>query len=507
MVKDFRMVRGALIGLALILAQGCSDNPSMAQEEDTNNPPVDQSSSSAFSASSSSSASSAPVTEQGYNDARRFVERMNNAVSEGSPSALLDGADGEQFDLFLTQVQSSEISGQEVLNVLQGVYTAGLAFGAVFLEDEANQTVIPIPEGVSVDGYSVVRSSTLLEQERYYSFVLDQEIILDPRECSGGEASCIIQVSVDWELALPNSRPWFRIGDDFRSVVLTDMEFNITHLEASNQYVSISVTPGEKVISAGELLVEALLDADLNLINTLIEVNSLTGALSFEINELQNIRSLSSGLFANLPRLKVDIGTVAVDGLVLNLLELGDSSLSGEWDLQSDNQSLAGDITAEVQMLGNGPFSYVLGDTIEAIGEDAENFLGANVSLSYTHTADELLLFGGEMRGARKSDQLLEVENFSLNYNDLTYLLSGEVNNSGQLRLLEAVDAQSSVRVSLDATSGITLGGVVDGTGTSLGSVNKAQSGALEILYTDGSNQEFLPGVKVPAPFLPSESF
>lgn len=491
------------------LMQACSDSPSMAPEDEALPPATGGSSSSgSVSSSSSFSSSSASAAAAEISDAREFVSVMNQVSVDVSPKALMVESDAADFDLLAAQLQNSPIAGDEVENVLLGLSKAGWAFGAKFVESIAGRMVIDPPEGVSLAGYQVTSAGTTLSPQRYYSFTLDQEILLSPSECAGQGASCVIRVDVDWELAFPNSRPGGSVEGDTTSLVLSEMHLNIARLTASNSYVSIAVTPGEGVLSASQLVVRALMDAHSNLLSAVVASESLQGQLSIEILETQNGQLKASGdLLASFAGFELNIDSVSVTGLSVELLDMGVSSVSGAVDITNNVQTFTAEYVLGAQVEGVGPFSYVFGQSLDVLGENDSNFLGVDMSVDYALKTSGSEVFSGSMLAKRESHNVVGMKNFSFNYNDLTYLLSGEVTNDGQLRVLEAFDPRSSVRVVLDATSGITLGGVADTAGNTLGSVNKTESGALEIIYADGTVQELLPSIKVPAPLLPSEAF
>ena len=421
----------------------------------------------------------------------RSVNINANAVS--NLGSVLKGSDADAYQAFASSVNGSKIFGatenpkkllgSEVSNVLSALAQVGEHLGAELIKAIANSEILKIPAGIN--GSLTTRASgTGPRASMYYTYKINQDISV----CNGERASCEVKVEMDLELAsIGQGGPTGNGASKF--IQFPALQLNVTKLTASNSYVSVAVPAGNELLNIGLLYAQVEQDAEDKLTGALAIVEEVASNLTLQIRDAQSVAALEAKLTGGWSSLEVNIDMAAED-TTLELVTLADVDLGASLSLKNGSgDELKGNISADAAIVGNGPFTYVFGEELEKVGEDAANFLGANAEVGYSAVVGGSTLFSNTVKGGRASNETLSLDSFKVQHGGLTYELAGEFSEKGEIVALTAVDPVSGVKIEISTTGGVTSGRVVSATGTQLGTVAKNANGKLEITYTDNSTQ------------------
>ena len=444
-----------------------------------------------------------------------------NANAVSNLGSVLSGDEAAAYQSFADAFEGSSISGSaqgnllsaEVNNVLAAVGKAGTAIGAKFASETIAEGLVDAPDGIDEvayvgdidDGFA-----TGVAYERH-TLGVSQVVSLNEKECSkipaGNAASCDVDVDLEIEIFLPDSNIAIITSDNTKpNLTFENLQVKVLSMTASNEFVSVSMDPATVILvgvdetgtGSDSLRVRAVLDGAYdgqpapNLISADIVAANFTMP-PFTLNVSDRAESGAS-LAVSVTALEIGVLSLSLDlsdsdNTVLAVNNLADASASANLSVTADGDTLVGNIAASSAFNGNGPFTFIFGETLERVGETASDFIGADVTASFTSMVNGSTLITGDLVGGRETDVTNKIDNWTSTYNGDTYVLSGEFDENGEVVSLEATNASTGIIIKVDTVAGVREGTVIDGLGTELGTIAENGDGKLEITYTDGSTQ------------------
>lgn len=437
--------------------------------------------------------------EEAIAQAREYVTQINNLgqsarLGHRTPSKIggvLTGRDADAYNQFSAQIDRASVIGDELDNVLEALIQGGLAFSSFLLGDVTGRTVfLPPPDGISPDGFNVVRGGTPLNPTRTFQFNFTGPV----KVCEGELASCEVNLSVDIELDFPTSQP---TGYSENSQVLfrfQKMNLTVNTLSASNQFVSIELGAGPDVLTSDYLAVGFSASSWLDLFvpatieSIIIASQGKKADLSVTIRDLQSYGAeLEIDLVPDIGMLHLVFDMLS-DDKSLELHSLDNMAFYGRTHLFSTLGSLITDFSIVGDTVGLGPFKYIFSDYVAREGEDPENYLKIDTNISRAAVIGGADLIESHVERNRISDTKVNVKNYTLRAGDVTYHVEVDLNLDGDIVNFEGEDPVSETQISVSSSGGTTSGMVMSGL-TQLGTVTRNAEGALIITYTDGTTQ------------------